>query len=323
MKARARRIAYGPIAACLAGHPACAHAHGLSAAQGAAPSFGWHFEVWVTLLLGVSLSLYSVGFARLVRRGRGGRAARRTQAAAFFAGWAALALVLDSPLDALSGALFSAHMVEHEAMMLICAPLMVLGRPLGVMLWALPHAMRRAIGRAVRARIWTACWRRLVSPLWAWVLHAAALWAWHAPILFEAAVAHRAVHALQHASFLVTALLFWHGIVGEGATRRGTGNAMLSLFTTMVHTGALGALIALAPGIWYPSYIEPTSTLGFDPLQDQQLGGFIMWIPGALAYLIGALAVAARWLRNAPRGPRPPRRALARANPRAAEEPTR
>jgi len=82
------------------------------------------------------------------------------------------------------------------------------------------------------------------------------------PDLFEAAFANPFVHTLQHASFLLTALLFWRGIVGEAATRRASGQAMLSLFTTMVHTGALGALITLASGVWYPSYIEPMSALG-------------------------------------------------------------
>ena len=252
-------------------------------------------------MLGISLALYVTGFIRLERRGTHGRMARRAHAAAFGAGWLTLALVLLSPLATLSGALFSAHMVEHEAMMLICAPLMVLGRPLGMMLWALPHRMRLAVGRLVRTRTFTVCWGRIASPMWAWTLHAVALWAWHAPVLFEAAVAHPVIHTLQHTSFLLMALLFWRGIVGEAATRRGTGHAMLLLFTTMVHTSALGALIALAPGLWYPSYIEPASMLGVDPLQDQQLGGLIMWIPGAIAYLIGALVVAARWLREGPR----------------------
>lgn len=284
-----------------------AHAHELTVTTTGTPVFVWQFPVWVTVLLVVSLALYGIGLARLYRRGPLGRSARKKHAAAFFAGWSALTLVLVSPLSALSGALFSAHMVEHEAMMLVCAPLMVLGRPLGMMLWAFPHAARVALGRAVRSRPWTACWRRLTSPIWAWMLHAAALWAWHIPGLFEAAVADPVVHTMQHTSFLLTALLLWRGIVGEGATRHGSGPAMLSLFTTMVHTGALGALIALAPGVWYPSYIEPTSTLGIDPLQDQQLGGLIMWIPGAMAYLIGALAVASRWLTQGPRAARPGR----------------
>lgn len=295
--ARGTRVVIG-VALCTP--CAAAHAHSLSASPAGTTSFGWRFPFWVTMLLAASLLLYSAGFVRLERRGAGGRVVRRAYAAAFGAGWLALALALVSPLDALSGALFSAHMVEHEAMMLICAPLMVLGRPLGVMIWALPHTQRLALGRALHTRAWTACWRRLASPMWAWSLHAAALWAWHAPVFFEAAVAHPLVHTIQHASFLLTALLFWRGIVGEGATRQGGGNAMLSLFTTMIHTGALGALITLAPGIWYASYIEPTSALGLDPLQDQQLGGLIMWIPGALAYLVGALMVAARWLREGP-----------------------
>lgn len=295
---RVPRLTCIAIGGALSAQCMTADAHSLSATAATTPDFGWHFAFWVTMLLAASLALYGIGFVRLERRGAVGRGARRSYAAAFGAGWLALALVLVSPLDALSGALFSAHMVEHEAMMLICAPLIVLGRPLGVMLWALPHGLRLAVGLALRTPAWTACWRRLASPGWAWSLHAVALWAWHAPALFEAAVAHPVVHAMQHASFLLTALLFWRGVVGEGATRRGSGNAMLSLFTTMIHTGALGALITLAPGIWYLSYIEPTSALGLDPLQDQQLGGLIMWIPASLAYLVGALLVASRWLRE-------------------------
>lgn len=321
--ARVARIARMAIAALLVARYAPAFAHGLAAEPSATLTFGWEFTPWLTALLAVSLVLYGVGFARLSGRGGAGRASRRIHALAFAAGWLALALALVSPLDALSGALFSAHMVEHEAMMLVCAPLIVLGRPLGVMLWALPHGVRLSIGRALRSRLWTACWRRLASPMWAWSLHALALWAWHAPYLFEAALANPVVHTLQHASFLLTALLFWRGIFGEAATRRASGQAMLSLFTTMVHTGALGALIALAPGIWYPSYIEPTSALGVDPLRDQQLGGLIMWIPGALAYLIGALAVAARWLRERPTSSRPTAWLSRGAQSPAFEEPPR
>lgn len=326
---RARRIAHIAqmariaAAALLATRDTPALAHGGAASPGAPLTFGWDFTPWLTTLLAVSLLLYGVGFARLQARSGTGRSSRRTHALAFAAGWLALALALVSPLDTLSGALFSAHMVEHEAMMLVCAPLIVLGRPLGIMLWAFPHEVRLPIGRALRSRAWTACWRRISSPMWAWSLHALALWAWHAPYLFEAALAHPIIHTLQHACFLLTALLFWRGIFGEAATRRGSGQAMLSLFTTMVHTGALGALITLAPGVWYPSYIEPTSALGVDPLRDQQLGGLIMWIPGAIAYLVGALAVAGRWLRERPTASRPAAWLPRRAESPALEKPPR
>ncbi|PXX07048.1 cytochrome c oxidase assembly factor CtaG [Paraburkholderia tropica] len=213
---------------------------------------------------------------------------------------ASLVLALCSPLDTLSASLFSAHMVQHETMMLIAAPLLVLARPLGVWIWALPRAARRRVGRAVRAPAFARWWRTLTAPLSGWILHAAALWGWHAPVLFEAALAHPWVHTLQHASFMLTALIFWWSVFGEGASRRSGGHAMLSVFTTMVHTSVLGALIALAPGLWFPSYVEPTTALGIDPLHDQQAGGLIMWVPGAIAYLIGGLVIAARWLKSGP-----------------------
>ncbi|CAM2195940.1 putative membrane protein [Paraburkholderia kururiensis] len=222
------------------------------------------------------------------------------QLAAFLGGWFVLAAALVSPLDSLANLLFSAHMVQHEAMMIVAAPLLVLGRPLCVWMWAMPHGMRRAVGAFVRVRVVKAAWRHLTSPVSAWLLHAVALWAWHAPALFEAALADPIVHTLQHASFLASALVLWWTMFPAsgraGGSTRGSGAAMLSLFTTMVHTGALGALIALSPGVWYPSYIERSSALGFDPLSDQQLGGLIMWVPGAAAYLVGALVIAARWL---------------------------
>jgi cytochrome c oxidase assembly factor CtaG len=276
---------------------ACAHV--LSANVDAAGPFGWDFEPWVVALLALSLAAYALGYARIDARSRAparSRRVRRREALAFFAGWAAIVIALCSPLDTLSAALFSAHMVQHETLMLIAAPLCVLGRPLGVWIWALPHRARLAVGAVVRSAPFARVWHTLSAPLAAWTLHALALWAWHAPRLFEAALHNNGVHTLQHASFLVTALLFWWPVFGVGAHRLSGGAAMLSLFTTMVHTSALGALISLAPGIWYPSYIETCSALGVDPLHDQQLGGLIMWVPGAGAYLIGGLAVAARWL---------------------------
>ena len=278
-------------------------AHDLTTADRAAPSFvpHWTFEPWVVALLLASLGLYGLGYLRLRTRGRRGRVVRARQLAAFGLGWLTLVAAFASPLDALSAALFSAHMVQHELLMIVAAPLLVLGRPLALWLWALPPRSRHAIGAAVRMRAWRGIWRVLCRPAVAWLLHAAALWAWHMPRLFEAALASPGLHALQHASFLLSALLFWWTVFGEAARRDESGYAMLSLFTTMVHTGALGALLTLAPGLWYPAYVEPASALGVDPLLDQQLGGLVMWVPGGLAYLLAALMTSARWLmRRAP-----------------------
>jgi putative membrane protein len=138
----------------------------------------------------------------------------------------------------------------------------------------------------------------------AWALHALALWLWHVPAFFEAALHNEGIHALQHASFLGTALLFWWAVIGAHAnTARGTGAALAYLFTTMMHTSALGALLTLAPTPWYPDYVTTSMRFGLDPVGDQQLGGLVMWVPGGAAYLWAALAIAWRVLtRRAPGG---------------------
>ncbi|MDM0032129.1 cytochrome c oxidase assembly protein [Variovorax sp. J22P271] len=264
----------------------------------------WSADPLVISLLVIGGLLYGVGHAKLRMRSQLGRRTRALQGTAFAGGCLTLVVALVSPLDALGGVLFSAHMLQHELLMIVAAPLLVLGRPLAVWLWAFGPRARAAIARAVRARAPAAAWRWLTSPTVAWALHAVAVWAWHVPRLFEAALHHPAVHTLQHWSFLLSALLFWWTVLGVHRVGQAGAHPMLSLFTTMVHTGALGALLTLAPVIWYPSYAEATAW-GFDPLDDQRIGGLVMWVPGGMAYVFGGLAVAARWLarRQAPGSP--------------------
>jgi cytochrome c oxidase assembly factor CtaG len=277
--------------------PSTAMAHAIDPWAPVASWVAWSFDPVVLCALAASLALYASGLRRLQSRsGTAARALRRRHGIAFLGGWSILVVALVSPLDTLGAALFSAHMVQHELLMIVAAPLLVLGRPLAVWMWALPADWRIDAGVAVRWRPVRVAWRCITAPLAAWLLHAAALWCWHAPQLFQAALIHPWAHTLQHTSFLASALLFWWTIFGRRAGSEAGAPAMLSLFTTMVHTGALGALLALAPGLWYPLYVEPTTALGFDPLQDQQMGGLVMWVPGGIAYLVSALAIAARWL---------------------------
>jgi putative membrane protein len=272
------------------------HAPELAAPAGG-PLWQWSLEPWVVTLLLLSAALYALGVARLWRHAGLFRGISARQAAAFAAGWVALVVALVSPLDAISARLFSAHMVQHEMLMVVVAPLMVLGRPLAAWAWAFSPAQRHAIGRALRTRWWVSTWALLTDALVAWVLHALALWLWHVPQFFEAALHSEGWHALQHASFLGTALLFWWAVLGrDQRSRQNSGFAMAYLFTTMLHTSALGALLTLAPTPWYESYVATSTLLGIDPVQDQQLGGLVMWIPGGFAYVAAGLVMVARLL---------------------------
>jgi putative membrane protein len=281
----------------LAALPLAAKAHSLENPAAAAAPFAWNFEAWLLALLLLSAGAYALGLWRLWKQAGRGRGIAQRQAAWFALGWLALVVALVSPLDSLGNHLFSAHMLQHELLMVVAAPLLVLGRPLAAWTWALPPAQRRRVGGSLQARGWQAFWGTLTDPLVAWALHAFALWAWHVPVFFNAALLDEGLHIAQHFSFLATALLFWWAVLGHDPRGRfGAGHSTAYLFTTMLHTGALGALLTFSPRPWYSAYLEHTTALGFDPLQDQQLGGLLMWVPSGLAYVVAALWVFGRML---------------------------
>lgn len=273
--------------------PAAAHTTAASA-RPAAGAWGWNLEPWLVVLLVLSLALYGMGAARLWRHAGMGRGVSRAQAAAFALGWLALVAALCSPLDWLGTQLFSAHMVQHEVLMLVAAPLLVIGRPLGAWTWAFAPRHRHLLGRATHWSWLVAAWSALTRPVAAWSLHALALWAWHIPAFFDAALHSEGLHVLQHASFLGTALLFWWAVLGSAGRSRGF--AMVYLFTTMMHTAALGALLTFAPTAWYPAYAASAAAFGLEAVEDQQLGGLVMWVPGGMAYLVAGLVMMARLL---------------------------
>jgi cytochrome c oxidase assembly factor CtaG len=253
-------------------------------------SLGWDLEWGILIPLVVLAALYFRG-VRVV----GG--VKRVPGLVWFAGgWLVLAASLLSPLHAASEQLFAAHMVQHELLMVVAAPLLALSRPLHVLLDGVPSWLRWRVEALVDRPRARRAWRRLNRPLEAWLIHGVVIWVWHIPVLFEATLSNDAVHAAQHLSFLGSGYLFWASLVADDCPERG-GLAVLSLFTTAVHTGVLGALISFARHPWYSAYATRAAAWGMTPLADQQLAGLIMWIPASAAYLIAALLIVRRWLR--------------------------
>jgi putative membrane protein len=207
-----------------------------------------------------------------------------------------LLVALISPLDVLSDALFAAHMTQHELLMLVAAPLMVIGRPWIAFLWSLPAPLRNRMLAAVRRPPALRVWRALTHPLWVAGLLAATLWAWHVPWLFEAALRNQAVHALQHAMFFATSALFFFALVNGRYGRVGYGASACFVFATAGHSGLLGALLTLGNRIWYPLQSVGGLTYGVCPLEDQQLAGLIMWVPAGVILALVALALCAAWI---------------------------
>jgi cytochrome c oxidase assembly factor CtaG len=240
--------------------------------------------------------VYARGAAALWRRAGKGEGVRVWEVTAFGLGLLSLTIALLSPLAWLSELLFSAHMTQHEMLMLVSAPLLVFSRPLFVMMWGFSRTSRERLGRWTKRREVSNSWRALTAPASVFFLHAAALWIWHLPSLYEAALGHDGIHALQHLSFLITAALFWWGMVHGRYGRIGYGAAVLYVFLTAIHSSVLGALLTVAPSVWYPSYATSGIQWNVDALVDQQLAGLVMWVPSGVIFIVFGLAMMAAWL---------------------------
>ncbi|MBV8842583.1 MAG: cytochrome c oxidase assembly protein [Bryobacterales bacterium] len=250
----------------------------------------WSTDPGIILPLAGTALLY-------IRGARRKRGVSNAQVACFWSGWLFLTIALISPIHELGEQLFWAHMAQHEILMLLAAPLLVLSRPLVPMLWGLPMAWRRVLGQWSKRREIQSVWVFLTLPIAAWWIHAAALWLWHIPRFFEATLTSDWVHSAQHLSFLTSALLFWWALF-YARGHASYGASFLYVFTTAVHTSILGALLTFAARPWYAAYAATAPRWGLSALEDQQIGGLIMWIPAGVVYLAAGLVLFALWLRE-------------------------
>ena len=246
------------------------------------------------IVLGVALTagLYARGWRRL----RGARALTTWRPACFAGGLMAVVLALLSPIGVYSERLFSLHMVQHLLLVNVAAPLLLLGAPLLPVVWALPAQERRGLGRLVGPRSPLGrLFHILTYPLVSAPLFLLTLALWHAPALYDAAQGRTLLHDLEHALFLGTALLYWSPIVHPGGGRRRLPYQAVVLYVLPAFFlgNALGALIGFAERPYSATYRDLPPTWGLSALEDQQLAGLIMWMPGGMMYLIPTLLALA------------------------------
>lgn len=290
----------------------------LSAESANAHSYGdgssfspWRPDLLTTLLLLMTALIYWRG----QRNSQTLSSEAATRQHWFWAGWLVLAIALSPPIDPMGNALFSVHMIQHELMMLGAAPLLVMSRPSANLLRGLPRAVARTIGALLRSTGGSRWLAWLGAPLNAWIIHAAGLWGWHIPALFNAGLQSDLVHTAQHISFLFIALVFWFALLKPKQTAPAAN--VVYLFTTALHASMLGALLTFSTRIWYAPYQLSAPQWGFTALEDQQLGGLIMWMPAGLVFLLAGLVSLAAVIRNSDHNHPPTRRVSKRHEPGA------
>lgn len=213
----------------------------------------------------------------------------------FLGGLAAILLALVSPIDAYEGTLFSVHMVQHMLLELVAAPLIVLAAPITLALRAAtPSGRHRLLVVLHSAPV-----RWLAFPLVTWILFAAVNWGWHLSPWYEAALENDLVHYAEHACFLAAALLFWWPAIGPDPQpwRLPHPARLLYLFLAMPQNSFLGVALLSTGSVLYPHYLDLVRSWGPTALDDQQLGGALMWVFGDFAFLAAMIGVVAAWMR--------------------------
>ena len=260
-----------------------------------------HLPVVLTL---VAFGLHVAGERRaavLTGRPRGRRA--RARARTFYAGLAVIVVALQSPLDALAEKLFWAHMIQHLLLLVVAAPLIVLGRP-WMSLWRpLPLGLRRRVARAlVRSRA-AAPLRGLVGvlsrPAGAWIAFSGTMVMWHAPVLYDLTLRNSGVHILEHTLFVVLAIPFWAQVAGCPPARSPLPYLKRCGYTAaaIVPNIGLSMVLAYSSHPLYAPYAHLLARPGaITALADQQIGAGIMWAAGDMPFVIAIAWLAQRWL---------------------------
>jgi cytochrome c oxidase assembly factor CtaG len=227
----------------------------------------------------VAAALLWLVAVRRVRAARGPGAVSWRRTALFLAGLGAIAVALESPVDAGAATRFSVHMVQHLLLTLVAAPLLVLARPVTLTLQvATPQARRRLWLPLLRSRPLA----MLTFPPLVWCGFALVMWATHFSPLYEAALANPGLHALEHLAYLGSAVLFWSVVaaVDPSPARLSPPARILYLFLAMPQMTFLGLAIYGARHVLYPNY-----GTGPAALTDQRLAGALMGGSGVLVFL--------------------------------------
>ncbi len=251
---------------------------------------GWSFDPLVALSLLAVAVLYLRGRHRIHERGQRWPAQRT---GCFLGGLAAIAIALQSPLEAYDTALFSVHVVQHLALTMVAAPLLVMGAPVTMLLMTASPRYRKRIVKVVHSRPV----KVIGHPLIAWALFTLTLYALYFSPLFDLSLRNPFVHDLVHLHFIVVGLLFWWPVVGVDPTRWRLHHLarVLYIFLMVPFHAFLGVAIMNSRTLLAPALAGFVRPWGPTPLADQQAGGAIMWGAGDLISLVSVIAILAAW----------------------------
>lgn len=263
----------------------------------------WSFEPQVVLALVLSGVLYGVGVRYSRARGMA-RYLENWRIVSFVAGLAVVFFALESPVDHWGGTYFWVHMLQHELLIFIAAPLLLLGMP-AMLIWrGVPLEARRSSLRWVMRHRWprrswhaVSVWLR--RPLTTWCIFIGNFTVWHLPWLYDLTLRNDTVHVLEHVLFIVTALLFWSQVIPSVpfAPILTLPMQALYLLVAALADNLLGLVFMYWTTPLYSFYGALPRTPGMlSAVADQRWAGGVMDAVGTLTFMTIIVLVLARWL---------------------------
>jgi cytochrome c oxidase assembly factor CtaG len=190
-------------------------------------------------------------------------------------------------------------MIQHLLLMTIAPPLIFLGAPVMPFLHGLPHPfMKSVLSPLLRWAPVQRAGRVLSQPAICWLAAAAALVGWHIPAAFTLALQSERWHAIEHASFLASGLLFWWPVVQPwpSVPRWPRWSVLIYLFLATLPCDILSAFLAFCDRVVYPTYLSTPKHFGLSALEDQQCAGALMWTCVTFSYVLAAGVLTIRML---------------------------
>ncbi len=249
--------------------------------------------------------IYAVGWQRLRHRHserssqpvHPPRLATEWRLIAYLGGLTLVGIALMSPIDILGGQLFYMHMIQHLLLVMLAPPLLLIANPFPFFLWGLPLKPRRSVARLFKPKsAFRHGLRTITPPGIVWIVYTAMLLGWHDPNAYNWALRSEWVHDIEHLTFFITAMLFWWHVIGNGPRIHGRFTLMPRIAYLLISvpvTMLTGIAIAFSSQPIYTYYTTVPRLWGTSVMDDQILGGVIMWIPGSMMYIIAALILIA------------------------------
>jgi cytochrome c oxidase assembly factor CtaG len=276
-------------------------------------SWEWRFVVIAVVML--SGSVYINGFFH-IRTLRNRSTSRDViglvpywRLLSYLGGLICIILALLSPVEVLSGQLFFMHMIQHMLLVMCAPPLLLISNPFPILLWGLPAKIRTVVGGLFVGNSWLRkLLKRYAGAGTIWMIFVIVYIGWHDPTLYEAALRSKFVHDIEHISFFVVSMLFWWHVTSAAPRvhqNLAYGKRIAYLLVTVPVNMISGVIITFSRQPIYEYYVKIQRPWSLTVMQDQMLGGIIMWIPGSMMLIVAIIVLVVRMMASEERNSSP------------------